>query len=105
MRSALIASCGRATTGVRKPVGGPAPGLVDAQPDVTLVARGAGGDVRQLVAGSLPTTLHGAFPLIIKCASEGRRYLGLEVLAKARITLIETTEEVTPDTNLKALST
>jgi hypothetical protein len=35
---------------------------------------------------------------------EGRRHLGLEVLAKARITLIETTEEVTPDTNLKALS-
>jgi transposase-like protein len=35
---------------------------------------------------------------------EGRRYLGLEVLAKARITLIETTEEVTPDTNPKALS-
>jgi transposase-like protein len=35
---------------------------------------------------------------------EGRRYLGLDVLAKARITLIETTEEVTPDTNLKALS-
>jgi transposase-like protein len=35
---------------------------------------------------------------------EGRRYLGLEVLAKARNTLIETTEEVTPDTNPKALS-
>jgi transposase-like protein len=35
---------------------------------------------------------------------EGRRYLGLEVLAKARITLIETTEEVTLDTNPKALS-
>ena len=35
---------------------------------------------------------------------EGRRYLGLDVLAKARITLRETTEEVTPDTDLKALS-
>jgi transposase-like protein len=35
---------------------------------------------------------------------EGRRYLGLEVLAKAHITLIETTQEVTPDTDPKALS-
>lgn len=37
-----------------------------------------------------------------------RRYLGLDVLAKARLTTITdtdtTTEEVTPDTNLKALS-
>jgi putative transposase len=39
---------------------------------------------------------------------EGRRYLGLDVLAKARLTLAmsthSTTEEVTPDTDLKALS-
>ena len=35
---------------------------------------------------------------------EGRRYLGLDVLAKSRITLIDTTEEETPDTDLKALS-
>jgi transposase-like protein len=39
---------------------------------------------------------------------EGRRYLGLDVLAKARLTVVTdtdtTTEEVTPDTDLKALS-
>jgi putative transposase len=35
--------------------------------------------------------------------TEGRRYLGLEVLAKARLALI-TTEEVTPDTDLQAIS-
>jgi putative transposase len=35
---------------------------------------------------------------------EGRRYLGLDVLAKSRITLIETTEEVTSDTDIPALS-
>jgi putative transposase len=34
---------------------------------------------------------------------EGRRYLGLEVLAKARLALT-TTEEVTPDTDLQAIS-
>src|SRR5215217_6779766 len=40
--------------------------------------------------------------------TEGRRYLGLDVLAKARLTVIndtsKPTEEVTPDTDLKALS-
>jgi transposase-like protein len=40
---------------------------------------------------------------------EARRYLGLDVLAKARIAVVsdtdtDTTEEVTPDTDLKALS-
>jgi putative transposase len=36
---------------------------------------------------------------------EGRRYLGLEVLAKSWLALIEiTTEELTSDTDLKALS-
>jgi putative transposase len=39
---------------------------------------------------------------------EGRRYLGLDILAKARLTVVNdtdtTTEEVTPDTDLKALS-
>jgi transposase-like protein len=35
---------------------------------------------------------------------EGRRYLGLDVLAKSRITLADTTEEVQTDTDLKALS-
>ena len=35
---------------------------------------------------------------------EGRRYLGLEVLAKSRLALINTTEEATTDTDLKALS-
>jgi putative transposase len=34
---------------------------------------------------------------------EGRRYLGLEVLAKARLALI-ITEEVTPNTDLQAIS-
>ena len=35
---------------------------------------------------------------------EGRRYLSLDVLAKSRITLIETTEETTTDTDIPALS-
>jgi transposase-like protein len=35
---------------------------------------------------------------------EGRRYLGLDVLAKSRITLIDTTQETPADTDLKALS-
>jgi transposase-like protein len=35
---------------------------------------------------------------------EGRRYLGLDVLAKSRITLAETSQEVNTDTDLKALS-
>ncbi|MFC5262312.1 IS256 family transposase [Kribbella qitaiheensis] len=35
---------------------------------------------------------------------EGRRYLGLDILAKSRITLIDTTEETPTDTDLKALS-
>jgi putative transposase len=35
---------------------------------------------------------------------EARRYLGLDVLAKARITVVEPTQEVTTDTDLKALS-
>ncbi|MQA76805.1 MAG: IS256 family transposase, partial [Solirubrobacterales bacterium] len=36
---------------------------------------------------------------------EGRRYLGLEALTKARLTPVETPEqEVNPNTDLKALS-
>jgi transposase-like protein len=35
---------------------------------------------------------------------EGRRYLGLDVLTKSRLTPVENPEEVTPDTDLKALS-
>jgi transposase-like protein len=35
---------------------------------------------------------------------EGRRYLGLDLLAKARHTTTEPTQEVTPNTDLKALS-
>jgi putative transposase len=35
---------------------------------------------------------------------EGRRYLGLDVLAKSRLALIETTEEVTSDTDIPLLS-
>ncbi|TCM32501.1 IS256 family transposase [Kribbella sp. VKM Ac-2568] len=35
---------------------------------------------------------------------EGRRYLGLDVLAKSRITLLDTTDEAHTDTDLKALS-
>ncbi|QNE18287.1 IS256 family transposase [Kribbella qitaiheensis] len=35
---------------------------------------------------------------------EGRRYLGLDVLAKSRMTLTETTEEATTDTEIAALS-
>jgi putative transposase len=36
--------------------------------------------------------------------TEGRRYLGLDVLARSRITLTPAAAEVTPDTSLKALS-
>ncbi|GAA1590226.1 hypothetical protein GCM10009789_49850 [Kribbella sancticallisti] len=35
---------------------------------------------------------------------EGRRYLGLDVLAKSRMALLETTEEATTDTEIAALS-
>ncbi|MFC5260780.1 transposase, partial [Kribbella qitaiheensis] len=35
---------------------------------------------------------------------EGRRYLGLDVLAKSRLALIETTEETTTNTDIPALS-
>ena len=35
---------------------------------------------------------------------EGRRYLGLDVLAKSRLALITDTEEANTDTDLKALS-
>ena len=36
--------------------------------------------------------------------TEGRRYLGLDVLARSRITLAPTAAEVTPDNDLPALS-
>ena len=36
--------------------------------------------------------------------AEGRRYLGLDVLARCRITLAPSTTEVTPDNDLQALS-
>jgi len=36
--------------------------------------------------------------------TEGRRYLGLDVLARSRITPCGTATEVTPDTSLPALS-
>ena len=36
--------------------------------------------------------------------TEGRRYLGLDVLARSRITLTPSTTEVTPDSDLPALS-
>jgi putative transposase len=36
--------------------------------------------------------------------TEGRRYLGLDVLARSRITLTPAATEVTPDHSLKALS-
>ena len=36
--------------------------------------------------------------------AEGRRYLGLDVLARSRITLASDTEEATPDNDLQALS-
>jgi transposase-like protein len=36
--------------------------------------------------------------------TEGRRYLGLDVLARSRITLAPNATEVTPDTDLQALS-
>ena len=35
---------------------------------------------------------------------EGRRYLGLEVLAESRLTIITDPQETTTDTDLKALS-
>jgi putative transposase len=36
--------------------------------------------------------------------TEGRRYLGLDILARSRITLTPATQEVTPDNDLQALS-
>jgi putative transposase len=36
--------------------------------------------------------------------AEGRRYLGLDVLARSRTNLAPTATEVTPDSNLQALS-
>jgi putative transposase len=36
--------------------------------------------------------------------TEGRRYLGLDVLARSRITLTPSATEVTPDSDLQALS-
>jgi putative transposase len=36
--------------------------------------------------------------------TEGRRYLGLDILARSRITLTPGTTEVTPDNDLQALS-
>jgi hypothetical protein len=36
--------------------------------------------------------------------AEGRRYLGLDILARSRITLAPGATEVTPDKNLPALS-
>jgi hypothetical protein len=36
--------------------------------------------------------------------AEGRRYLGLDVLARSRATLAPDTTEVTPDNDLQALS-
>jgi putative transposase len=36
--------------------------------------------------------------------AEGRRYLGLDILARSRITLTPGTTEVTPDSDLQALS-
>jgi len=35
---------------------------------------------------------------------EGRRYLGLDALAKSRLALVETTEEVSTATDIPALS-
>jgi putative transposase len=36
--------------------------------------------------------------------TEGRRYLGLDILARSRTTLTPGTPEVTPDSDLQALS-
>jgi putative transposase len=49
------------------------------------------------LAGAVPAEQHDEW-------TEGRRYLGLDVLSRSRVTLAPSTQEVTPDHDLQALS-